>query len=92
MVDKTEKVSSQLYKAYPKKIVIFQDGRLLVVPLTKLRNSTTAVHHFSSQIDLDRSQNLKNGLKNNRLMNFQTILFVLPIQIRQGHLFNTYLL
>ena len=32
---------------------------VLVAPYSKLKNSTTVVHHFSSWIDLDRCQNLK---------------------------------
>ena len=32
---------------------------MLDVPLTKLKKSTTVVHDVSSQIDLDRSWNLK---------------------------------
>ena len=32
---------------------------VLDAPWSKLRNSTTVLHHFSSRIDLDRSQELK---------------------------------
>ena len=41
---------------------------VLDAPLSKLKYSTTTVHHFLSRIDLDRSQNLKYGFKNYFLM------------------------
>ena len=43
---------------------------VLVAPLSKLKNSTTVVHHFLSRIDLDRSQELKYGFKIMFLFNF----------------------
>ena len=50
-------------------LLVSEPGRkrkwaVLVAPWSKLRNSTTVLHHFSSRIDLDRSQELKYRLKN----------------------------
>ena len=38
---------------------------VLIAPWSKWRNSTTILHHFSSRIDLDRSQELKYRWKTN---------------------------